>query len=121
MPIYEYVCEECKTRFERIVSAGNGKTECPKCGSHRSTIQFFPSPRTPATVPPRALLRRKPQRVPAAAPRIPAVAINTICFSEKEPPSAQYRSAESAASPCLLLEECFRNLLRNPAKSAERT
>jgi len=40
MPIYEYVCEECKTRFERIVSAGNGKTECPKCGSHRSTIQF---------------------------------------------------------------------------------
>lgn len=40
MPIYEYVCEECKTRFERIVSAKNGKPECPKCGSQRSTIQF---------------------------------------------------------------------------------
>lgn len=40
MPIYEYVCEECKSRFERIVTAKNGKPECPKCGSHRSTIQF---------------------------------------------------------------------------------
>lgn len=40
MPIYEYVCEECKSRFERIVTAKNGKPECPKCGSHRSTVQF---------------------------------------------------------------------------------
>jgi putative FmdB family regulatory protein len=40
MPIYEYVCDECKTRYERIVTASNGKAECPKCGSKRSTIQF---------------------------------------------------------------------------------
>ena len=40
MPIYEYVCDECKSRYERIVTAKNGKPECPKCGSHRSTIQF---------------------------------------------------------------------------------
>jgi len=40
MPIYEYVCDECKARFERIVTAKNGKPECPKCGSHHSTIQF---------------------------------------------------------------------------------
>lgn len=40
MPIYEYVCGECKARFERIVTPKNGKPECPKCGSHRSTIQF---------------------------------------------------------------------------------
>ncbi len=40
MPIYEYVCDECKSRFERIVTAKNGKPECPKCGSHHSTIQF---------------------------------------------------------------------------------
>lgn len=40
MPIYEYVCEECKSRFERIVKAKDGKPECPKCGSRRSTIQF---------------------------------------------------------------------------------
>lgn len=40
MPIYEYVCDECKSRFERIVTAKNGKPDCPKCGSRRSTIQF---------------------------------------------------------------------------------
>lgn len=40
MPIYEYVCDECKSRFERIVTTKNGKAECPECGSHRSTIQF---------------------------------------------------------------------------------
>ena len=40
MPIYEYVCDECKARFERITTAKNGKAECPKCGSRRSTIQF---------------------------------------------------------------------------------
>ena len=40
MPIYEYVCDECKSRFERIVTAKNDKPECPKCGSHRSTVQF---------------------------------------------------------------------------------
>jgi putative FmdB family regulatory protein len=40
MPIYEYVCDLCKSRFERIVTAKNGQPECPKCGSRRSTIQF---------------------------------------------------------------------------------
>ena len=40
MPIYEYVCDDCKTRYEKIVSASNGKAACPKCGSKRSTIQF---------------------------------------------------------------------------------
>lgn len=40
MPIYEYVCDECKSRFEQIVTAKNGKPECPNCGSRRSTIQF---------------------------------------------------------------------------------
>jgi len=40
MPIYEYVCDECKARYERIVTSKNGKPECPKCGSHHSTIQF---------------------------------------------------------------------------------
>jgi putative FmdB family regulatory protein len=40
MPIYEYVCDECKARFERIVTAKNGTPECPKCGGRRSTVQF---------------------------------------------------------------------------------
>ena len=41
MPIYEYVCDECKARYERIVTtAKNTAPACPKCGSARSTIQF---------------------------------------------------------------------------------
>lgn len=47
MPIYEYVCDKCKARFERIVTAKNGTSACPKCGSLRSTIQFSTfAPRT---------------------------------------------------------------------------
>jgi len=40
MPIYEYVCDECKARYERIVTVKNAAPACPKCGSARSTIQF---------------------------------------------------------------------------------
>jgi putative FmdB family regulatory protein len=40
MPIYEYVCEECTTRFERVVMSKNGKPECPKCGSRKAALQF---------------------------------------------------------------------------------
>ncbi|MGH9704639.1 MAG: FmdB family zinc ribbon protein [Candidatus Acidiferrales bacterium] len=40
MPIYEYVCEDCTTRFERVVMSKNGKPECPKCGSRKAAMQF---------------------------------------------------------------------------------
>jgi len=40
MPIYEYICDDCKARYERVVTSRNGHAECPKCGSRRSTIQF---------------------------------------------------------------------------------
>jgi putative FmdB family regulatory protein len=40
MPIYEYVCEDCQTRHERIVMSTGSKVECPKCGSRRQTVQF---------------------------------------------------------------------------------
>ena len=40
MPIYEYVCEECKTRYEHLTLSRNGKPACPNCGSKRSTLQF---------------------------------------------------------------------------------
>jgi putative FmdB family regulatory protein len=46
MPIYEYVCDDCNLRYERIVRNGD-RVACPKCGSGRKTLQFsvFSSPR----------------------------------------------------------------------------
>jgi len=41
MPIFEYVCEDCQTRHERLVMNGNSNgVTCPKCGSERNTLQF---------------------------------------------------------------------------------
>jgi putative FmdB family regulatory protein len=33
MPIYEYKCEDCGTKFEKLVrSSGGAELECPSCG-----------------------------------------------------------------------------------------
>jgi len=40
MPIYEYVCDECDTRFERIVMNKQQEIACPKCTSKKATIQL---------------------------------------------------------------------------------
>jgi len=40
MPIYEYVCNDCQTRYERIVMSSSQKIECPKCASRRHTLQL---------------------------------------------------------------------------------
>lgn len=47
MPIYEYVCHDCKSRYEQIVRGNGDRVICPKCGSGRKTLQFsvFSSPR----------------------------------------------------------------------------
>ena len=38
MPIYEYQCEDCGTRFEKLVRRGESASECPSCGqSHLKT------------------------------------------------------------------------------------
>ncbi|MBM3734279.1 MAG: zinc ribbon domain-containing protein [Acidobacteria bacterium] len=36
MPIYEYKCEDCGTRFEKLVRGSNGNgVQCPSCGTER--------------------------------------------------------------------------------------
>ena len=40
MPIYEYVCQDCQTRYERLVLGKNGDISCPQCGSRKGTLQF---------------------------------------------------------------------------------
>ena len=32
MPIYEYRCEDCGNRFEKLVRGVNPQVECPSCG-----------------------------------------------------------------------------------------
>ena len=40
MPIYEYICDECKTEYEKLVLAKSEKVSCPKCGSAKKTLQL---------------------------------------------------------------------------------
>jgi putative FmdB family regulatory protein len=40
MPIYEYVCDDCGERYERIVMSQRQKITCPKCESAKHTIQL---------------------------------------------------------------------------------
>lgn len=51
MPIYEYVCEDCETTYERLVRSSSERIECPRCGSRRKQLQFstFSSPNGAAT------------------------------------------------------------------------
>jgi putative FmdB family regulatory protein len=46
MPIYEYVCDDCNERYERIVLSQSQAITCPKCSSAKHTIQLsvFASP-----------------------------------------------------------------------------
>ncbi len=40
MPIYEYVCDDCGTRYERIVLSKSTVIECPKCLSAKQQMQI---------------------------------------------------------------------------------
>ena len=40
MPIYEYVCDDCGVRYERIVMNQKQAITCPKCASAKHTIQL---------------------------------------------------------------------------------
>ena len=40
MPIYEYICDDCKTEFEKIVINKQQEIACPKCSSKKASIQL---------------------------------------------------------------------------------
>jgi len=40
MPIYEYICDECEERFEKIVMNQRAEIACPKCASKKASIQL---------------------------------------------------------------------------------
>jgi len=40
MPIYEYICDDCKRPFEKLVMNSKEIVACPTCGSGKHTLQF---------------------------------------------------------------------------------
>ena len=41
MPIYEYVCEKCGHRFERLIRAATDRpASCPRCQAPKPVKQF---------------------------------------------------------------------------------
>jgi putative FmdB family regulatory protein len=40
MPIYEYICDDCQTQFEKIVINKQQEITCPKCAGNRNKIQL---------------------------------------------------------------------------------
>jgi putative FmdB family regulatory protein len=40
MPIYEYICDSCNERFEKIVINKQAEITCPKCSGKKATIQL---------------------------------------------------------------------------------
>jgi putative FmdB family regulatory protein len=40
MPIYEYICDDCGERYERIVMNKSTVVACPKCESTKKTVQL---------------------------------------------------------------------------------
>jgi putative FmdB family regulatory protein len=45
VPIYEYTCQKCNSKFEQLVRtmSGESKFACPQCGSQRTarTLSVF--------------------------------------------------------------------------------
>ena len=35
MPIYEYICDDCGTKFEKLVRGNQSAIACPSCGESR--------------------------------------------------------------------------------------
>jgi putative FmdB family regulatory protein len=40
MPIYEYICDDCKSQFEKIVINRQQEISCPKCSGKNAKIQL---------------------------------------------------------------------------------
>ncbi len=37
MPIYEFICRDCQSNFDRLIPASQrDKTDCPTCGSEKT-------------------------------------------------------------------------------------
>lgn len=73
MPIYEFECEGCGSRFEELVSPVSGAVACPECGSTRTRrliSAISPPGRRPRGAGVRSDESRRGEREAARADRI---------------------------------------------------
>ena len=40
MPIFEYRCESCESKFEKLVRRADDHVECPTCGTEKLEVQY---------------------------------------------------------------------------------
>jgi putative FmdB family regulatory protein len=40
MPIFEYQCDDCGSKFEKLVRRAEDRVQCPQCGESHLTTQF---------------------------------------------------------------------------------
>jgi putative FmdB family regulatory protein len=40
MPIYEYLCDDCGSKFEKLLRRSDEKVLCPQCGESHLSAQF---------------------------------------------------------------------------------
>lgn len=40
MPIFEYRCDDCGSKFEKLVRRAGDRVLCPQCGESHLTTQF---------------------------------------------------------------------------------
>lgn len=40
MPIYEYICDDCQTHFEKIVLNKTQQIACPNCAGKKNSLQL---------------------------------------------------------------------------------
>ena len=40
MPIYEYRCEDCGTKFEKLLRRAGDEVNCPSCGQSHLKTEF---------------------------------------------------------------------------------
>jgi putative FmdB family regulatory protein len=42
MPIFEYICETCGTKFEELVRSADEQVTCPQCGKKQVEKLYSP-------------------------------------------------------------------------------
>ena len=40
MPIFEYLCDDCGTKFEKLVRRAGDQVLCPQCGEQHLKVQY---------------------------------------------------------------------------------